>query len=210
MSLLKAQIRTLLTNEIGADLDDQLEQAKREVHETTGAKAAYATAQECIKQLLPHLKKDIDDGKYSLEQGNEISKWIQRASGVVESLGLQSTHTLLAKHGAVAQNERLVAIVRKRFEGEKSKYEELAKKVLPPETSEHVEADPTAPAAPKSIKQLRLEEAAREAAAGAQGTLEPPVLPVEPEEPPLVPAVPEKHGKANGKRGKGSRGAAHA
>ena len=207
MSLLKAQIRTLLTNEIGADLDDQLEHAKREVQETTGAKAAYATAQECIKQLLPHLKKDIDDGKYTLEQGNEISKWIQRASGVCESLGVQATHTLLAKNGAVAQNERLVALVRKRFEGEKAKYEDLAKKVLPPETGGPVEADPTAPAAPKSIKQLRLEEAAREA---AQGSLEPPVLHVEPDEPLPAPMPPDKYGKANGKRGKGSRGAAHA
>lgn len=209
MSLLKAQIRTLLTNEIGADLEDQLENSRREVQQQEGAKAAFSTAREAVGQLLGVLQKDLSDGKYTLEQGQEISKWVQRAMAVCESLELKATHQLLIKNGAVAQSERLVALVRKRFDGEKTKYEELARLALPSDEGAPAEADPTAPAAPKSIKQLRLEEAAREAAA-AQGTLEPPVLPVEPDAPPPAPVASEKHGKANGKRGKGSRGAAHA
>lgn len=213
MSLLKAQVRVAVTNDIGADLDDQLEHAQREVHQQEGAKAAFATAKSAIEQLLNHLKKDIEDGKYSLEQGSEISKWIQRASAICESLGVSATNTLIAKSGAYEQNKRLVDLIRKRMDSETAKLRELE---LLARAQQHAgvgpagEMDPTAPPAPKSIKQLRLEEAAREAAAAAQGTLEPPVLPVEPDEPPPAPVASEKHGKANGKRGKGSRGAAHA
>lgn len=196
MSVLKQQIRVAVTNDIGADLDDQLEQARREVLHQEGAKAAYATAQKLVEQLLPHLQKDIDAGKYSLEQGAEISKWIQRAMGVCESLGLQATHLIIAKNGAVAQNERLVQLVKKRLDAEQAQLAEIAKTV-------QSEGDPTAPPAPKSIKQIRLEEAAREKAAAEAQSGAPPVEP--------APQPPAATKSANGKaRGKGSRGAAHA
>lgn len=195
MSLLKAQVRVAVTNDIGADLDDQLEHARRDVQQQEGAKAAYSTAHKLIEQLLPHLQKDIESGKYDLQQGAEIAKWIQRAMGVCESMSVQASHLLLSKNGAVAQNERLVALVKKRLEIEQAKVTELAKQ---PALVDQDEVDLTAaPTAPKSIKQIRLEEAAREAAAAqAEAKVD---------EPPPPPTV-----KSNGKRGKGSRSAAHA
>jgi hypothetical protein len=201
VSLLKAQVRVAVTNDIGADLDDQLEQARREAQQQEGAKAAYATAQKAVEQLLTHLKKDIEDGKYGPEQGVDISRWIQRAMAVCDGLGAQATQILIAKNGALAQNERLVSIVKKRLDGEVEKLRELellarAQRAAGLEPAQ--ESDPTAPSAPKSIKQIRLEEAAREAEAAAQAA----------EPAPTPPA--SANGKVNGKRGKGSRHAANA
>lgn len=208
MSLLKAQVRVAVTNDIGADLDDQLEQARREVQQQEGAKAAFATAQKAVEQLLTHLKKDVEDGKYSVEQGADISRWIQRAMAVCDGLGAQATQILIAKNGALAQNERLVSMIKKRLDGEVEKLRELellarAQRAAGLEPVQ--ESDPTAPPAPKSIKQQRLEEEARERAAAA-GAASPPVVPSSTDAPPPAPAK-----GANGKaRGKGSRGAAHA
>lgn len=206
MSLLKAQVRVSVTHDIGADLDDQLEQARREVFQQEGAKAAYATAQKLIEQLLPHLQKDIEAGKYSLEQGAEIAKWIQRATGVCESLGVQATHLVIAKSGAVAQNERLIQLVKKRLDTEQLQLAEAAKAL-------QVEVDPTAPSAPKSIKQIRLEEAAREAEQAAKnGAQDKEAQSASPPPPALEPEpAPSLQKSSNGKmRGKGGRGVANA
>jgi hypothetical protein len=160
-SVLKQQIRVAVTNDIGADLDDQLEAAKAEVQQQEGAKAAYSTAEKLIEQLLPHLQKDLNDGRISLETASESSKWIQRAMGVCSSLHVQATHLVIAKQGAVSQTEKLLGIVKKRFDSERAKLVELEKLGV----SGQDDIASAAPSAPKSIKQLRMEEAAAEAAA---------------------------------------------
>lgn len=159
MSVLKQQIRVAVTNDIGADLDDQLEAAKVEVQQQEGAKAAYATAEKLIGQLLPHLQQDLNDGKLSLETATVVSKWLQRAMGVCTTLHAQATNAVIAKSGAAVQTERLVGLVKKRFDAERAKLIEL-EKAASEQASAADEGEARGRPAPMSIKERRLAEAA--------------------------------------------------
>lgn len=165
MSLLKAQIRVAVTNDIGSDLDDQLEQARREVQQQEGAKVAYATAQKHVEQLLVHMQREIEDGKLDLESGALVSKWVQKAAGVCDSLGVQAQQLWLVRTGAVSQNERLLGLLKKRMDTEKARLQELLQVAQSDKVQSIPVADPTVGSAPPSLKQLRQAEAAEVAKA---------------------------------------------
>jgi len=177
VSVLKQQIRVAVTNDIGADLDDQLEAAKVEVQQQEGAKAAYATAEKLIGQLLPHLQQDLNDGKIPMETASVVSKWVQRAMGVCTTLHAQATNAVIAKSGAVLQTEKLVGLVKKRFDAERAKLIELEKEASEqPVLDAASEGRPEGRRAPVSIKEQRLREAMSEdAQADAQAVPSSPV-----------------------------------
>ncbi len=95
----KARTKLSVTNEIGSGLDDLLDQAERAVAVCDGRLEAFQKAKESVEAMTKHVKTDIDNGTYDLEQGGEINKWIGRCVQVCINLGQQTTNMKLRAMG---------------------------------------------------------------------------------------------------------------
>ncbi len=154
MSTTKAELRLMILHDLGADAEDQLEAARTELHRREGAQSAFVASARAVEQLMVPVQAEVSSGALTLEQGKLILGWLQRAYGVCESMHATARQHVAAQGGAVAQAEKFVGMVKKKWQTSQEEVPSTAAPVL--SAPERV--------APRSIKEIRLAEARAAAA----------------------------------------------
>jgi len=132
MSIDKAEVKILTANEIGASLEDMLEEAQKNEHMYAGAKEALGHAYKNIGQLTEVLKNEIEEGTIKLGELREpeqieglVRKFIARAMNVVESMQLHAQSSQIGAAGMVAAFTKAMGVPKKVMDVERGKLEAI-------------------------------------------------------------------------------------
>lgn len=168
MNLDKSAVKIGTAHEIGCRLDDMLEESQKEVLRLEGSVAGLGKGLKAVTDLSTHLKKDLDEGKYDLEQVNEIQKWLDRAQQVLTNLGKHYQVLQVNQTGRTQAFEITVKTVKKFKDDEDSKQRSLLEALKTGQATQDsitgsTEMAPGAPRVPgahpgASLKQQRLSE----------------------------------------------------
>lgn len=128
----KAEVKILTAHDIGADIEDMMEQAQKAEHMHEGAKIALGDAAKKVNVLAEHLKKSIEDGDIKLEEIDSpekieglVRKYIARAVNILENLQLMEQNAQIGSAGMVAGYKNAMKAPMKIMEGERKKMEAL-------------------------------------------------------------------------------------
>jgi hypothetical protein len=128
----KAEIKILTAHDIGADIEDMMEQARKAEHMHEGAKLALGDASRKVNALADHLKKSIEDGELKLGEVDApqkiealVRKYIVRAVNLLENLSLIAQNSQIGSAGMVAAYKNAMRAPVKVMEGERKKMEAL-------------------------------------------------------------------------------------
>jgi len=131
-TLEKAEIKILTAGDIGADIEDMMEQAQKAEHMHEGAKLALGDASRKVNALAEHLKKSIEDGDLKLGEIDSpekidglVRKYIVRAVNILENLQLMAQNSQIGSAGMVAGYKSAMRAPMKVMEGERKKMEAL-------------------------------------------------------------------------------------
>jgi hypothetical protein len=179
MNLDKSELKIGVAHELGCRLDDNLEATQKETTRFEGANQALQQVSKAIEGLLPHVDKDIEEGKFGLEAAADIKRYILRAAQVATNLSKVAENNRLIYSGRIQAMEMSVKIVKKFQEDEATKVANFKKAVSEGAIVEEVSGLTPAMGGPRpvtgirpgmSIKEQRLAEAAAEAAAVVNGS----------------------------------------
>lgn len=126
----KAEIKILTANNIGADIEDMLEQAKKAEHMHEGGKIALADAAKKVNALTELFVRSVKEGEIDLSKNMEpeqieglVKRWINRCVGLLENLMLVSQNAQLSSAGMVAAYKNAMKAPMKVMEAERKKME---------------------------------------------------------------------------------------
>jgi hypothetical protein len=114
MSLEKTELTAHIANEIGADIEDLLEQADKAMQASEGVSVGLARASKGVNGILGHVDKALDEGELDLEQSTLVKRWLSRCSGSIEGLKAQAEVERLQARGYRAGVARAMETARKR------------------------------------------------------------------------------------------------
>lgn len=117
----KAQLKMLVVQGLGSDLDSIETGLKEEMKRMEGALVAYRTA---IQKLEDH-KAFYRDEEYEIETLGTIKKTIDRCKGIVMNLADQTQVNLFRVQGKIAGLEAALDVLEKTYNEEKAKLESL-------------------------------------------------------------------------------------
>lgn len=157
MSVLKAEMKQLVTHELGVRIDDALEASKRELDVLDGKHAAYNDGAKAVEALQALVDKDVDGELYDLAAATVVKKYLTRAVTALQNLGQQASLLKVAQTGKVQGFEHTIALLKGIYDAEKVKAETLRKS----------EDEDGRPRDLRSIRQQRQEEEAAGADEGA-------------------------------------------
>ena len=132
--------------------------------------------QKAILGLLPHVDRDIEEGKYDLQTATAVKLYINRCAQVCANMAVQSSTQRAMSQGQIQMGEANVKVVKKFHEDELRRAEAIAAaeaesraagKSVGEEESVDLRSRPSGVHPPASIKQQRLAEEAAEAKAEA-------------------------------------------
>lgn len=123
MNLQKVEAKLNAANELGCRLDDNLDQATKDLYKAEGAVAALKSAVLVLENLMKVVDKDLDQGNndYSLQQMKDIKRYIDRARQQMINLTTTAENSRTAQAGKVQGFEQAVAIAKKFKDEEMSK-----------------------------------------------------------------------------------------
>lgn len=163
MSMLKAELKQLITNEIGVRIEDSLEAAKRDLAVTEGRQGGFLDGMKVPEALLIAVDKDVEEGKFDLPTAELVKRYLIRASSGLQNLSQQTQNFVFAQKGKVQGLEQTVKLLKNMADQEREKVEALkTAEILPP--AENPRERPLG-ARPVSIKELRLAEEEKQAEA---------------------------------------------
>lgn len=125
MNLDKSDLKILTAHELGCRLDDYLDANTKDMYRLEGGVTALRAASLSLDGLMKVVDKEMDEGKFDLEQAAHIKKFVQRAAQMVLNLALQHENNRIAQTGRVAALDGAVSIARKFKEEESKKVEAL-------------------------------------------------------------------------------------
>ena len=118
MSLHKVEAKLVAVNELGCRLDDNLEQASKDLYRAEGAVTALKTAVASIENLLKLVDKELDENSnYDLQQMKDIKRYVDRARHLITNLANNAENNRVVQSGKVQGFEQAV-VVAKRFKDE--------------------------------------------------------------------------------------------
>jgi hypothetical protein len=121
MGIEKAELKREIAQEIGAALEDVLDEAKIAHARSAGATDAYNASRTSVEGLLHHVDKEVTNGKYDLEESKLIKEWLTRATNGLAALASKSRAEMNNAKGKVSFGEAAVAKVKKVFDREDAK-----------------------------------------------------------------------------------------
>jgi len=185
MSLLKAELKQLVTTEVGIRVEDALEAAKHGLAVYEGRQIAMMDASKAVDALAGVVDSDITADKFDLETGAHIKRYLTRASSALQNLSQQAANLRIAQAGKIQGFEHTVTLLKNMIDAEKETVANLkaAEAAPPPENP----ASRTVGTHPLSIKELRLAEEAAETVAATPAAIPEPPLPLAP--PPTEPVT---------------------
>jgi len=162
MSILKSELKQLVTHEIGVRVDDALEAAKRDLSVIEGRQAAFADGAKAVEDLLTAVTKDVDDGKFELETAEHVKRYVMRSAEALKNLSHQAMNLRIAQTGKVQGFDHTVKLLANMIEDEKKKLAQQVAAAAAAGESLPKEEFAERPAAPRlmSIKEQRLAEEA--------------------------------------------------
>lgn len=162
MTILKSELKQLITHEIGLRVDDALESAKKDVSSLEGKQAAFLESAKAVEALTASVDKDVGEEKYGIETAEVVKRYIMRGFHALQNLSAQASQLRIAQSGKVQGFEHTVKLLSNIIEQEKAKLAALKAAELGPPLEPR---DRPAGVRPVSIKEQRLAEAAEVAAA---------------------------------------------
>ena len=127
----KAEIKIITANNIGADIEDMLEQARKSEHMHEGGKLALADAAKKVNALTELFIRSVQEGELDLsklapeEIEGLVKRWINRCVGLLENLTLMSQNAQLSAAGMVAAYKNAMKAPMKIMEAERKKMEAI-------------------------------------------------------------------------------------
>lgn len=179
MSIEKSVIKQQVVHDIGCQLDDALEVARREELKCIGAVEALGVAKKLVQGLASYVDKDLEEGKLAelLEKAageplvfaNALKVYLGRAAHTVEGVMLKADNSRMVANGKVIALDTAVKMTKKVFDTEGAKAEALRTHIIgvedaAPRPGGVVGARPAA-----SLKTLRAVEEAPPAAKSKRG-----------------------------------------
>jgi len=171
MSVLKSELKQLVTHEVGVRVEDALEGAKKDLSVMEGRQAGLSDGAKIVEALLEFVNKDTDEGKLDLPTAGTVKQFLMRGVHGLNNAAQNASNLRIAQTGKVQALTQTVAMLQEMIDKEKAKAAAIvAAEAAPP--SENAR-DRVMGVAPVSIKELRLAE---------EVPPEPVVAPVAPEE----------------------------
>lgn len=163
MSVLKSELKQLVTNEVGVRVEDALEAAKKDLSVLEGRQTAFADGSKTLEALLVSVDKDIEEEKYDAVVGEHVKRYVLRCIHAMSNLAANAANLRIAQTGKVQGFAQTITLLQNMMDAEKAKAAALvaAESAPPPEHArERVEGT-----RPASVKELRLAEEAQTPAA---------------------------------------------
>lgn len=164
MNTTKAELKRLVTHEIGVRVDDALDVARNDRFKLEGRLGAFADAAKALEGVLGAVDKDIEAQVFDPATGQHVKNYVLRCAQLMQSLGQQTGTQRLMQQGKVQAFEHTVALLKNLMEDELRKAQDVAvppAAVPPPAPT--VPARPAGARPPPTIKEQRLAEAAKTA-----------------------------------------------
>jgi hypothetical protein len=128
MNILKAEMKQMVTHEIGVRVDDALEAARKELAVLEGRQTAFLDGAKAVEALMKAVDADCDSEKYGLEVGAEIKRYLSRGSQALQNLSIQANNMRIAQAGKVQGFEHTIRLLQNLIEQEKQKVEQAKAK----------------------------------------------------------------------------------
>ena len=190
MSVLKSELKQLVTHEIGVRVEDALEASKKELAVLEGRQAAFFDGSKAVEALLKAVDADLNEGKYETDVAEHIKRYLVRGVNALQNLSTQAMQHRLAQTGKVQGFDHTVRLLQNIIDEEKKKAAVAAAAAPVAASSGEGQGSDRPAAVPLlSIKAQRLAE--EEALKAAEA-------PKPPEEP--ADAPPEKGKKRRGRK----------
>jgi len=158
MSVLKSELKQLVTQEVGVRVEDALEGAKNDLFVLEGRQAGFFEGAKIAEALLGFVDKDLTEGLLELPVATEVKKYVTRCVHALNNAGQNASNLRIEQTGKVKALTQTVSMLSDIVEKEKAKAAAiLAAEAAPP--SENAR-DRVMGVAPVSIKELRLAEEA--------------------------------------------------
>lgn len=123
MSVLKSELKQLVTHEVGVKIDDVLEAARRDYVMLEGRQTAFQDGSKAPEALMVSVDKDVEEGKYDLKTAEIVKRYLSRCSNALQNLSVQAANMRIAQGGKVQGFEQTIAVLKAILDAEKSKVE---------------------------------------------------------------------------------------
>jgi len=156
MSVLKSELKQLVTNEVGVRVEDALEAAKKELSLLEGRQAGLSEGAKIVEALLGFIDKDVEEGKIDLPTAEVAKRFVLRGVHALNNSAQNAGNLRIAQTGKVQGFAQTVELLKDIVDKERAKVEaiRLAESSPPAENAR----DRVSGTAPVSIKELRLAE----------------------------------------------------
>lgn len=148
-SLLKSEVKIGTAQEIGIRMDDLLDQARQEIHNTSGALAALNEAIRAVAKLLDIADGDLATETLHTEAVKPVKLYINRAIAILENLSRHTGNMQMTANGRVQAFEKAVQAVKTYQETERERLHHVIANI-------EKSAEATRPAT--TVKEQRLTE----------------------------------------------------
>lgn len=170
MSVLKSELKQLVTHEVGERVEDAFEAAKRDLLLLEGRHVAMLDGSKAVDMLLEVVDKDVQDGVYDLPTATIVKRFLQRGSVALQNLAQQAANLRLVQTGKTQGFEHAVKLLQNIIEAEKAKAAALkVAEAAPPSENPRERQEGIRPT---SLKELRLAEEAAPPPAAPPVTVE--------------------------------------
>jgi hypothetical protein len=151
MSVLKAELKQLVTHEVGVRVDDALEAARRDLNVLEGRQGAFIDGAKAVELLQTAVDRESEEGQFDLKTAAHIKRYVTRAVTVLQNLSAQAGNVKLTQVGRISGLEYSVSLLKGIIDEERKKADALR-------------AAEESGARPVSIKEQRQAEEAEEQA----------------------------------------------
>ncbi len=196
MSIEKSEVKVAAAHEIGCRLDDALEATTKDLYRLEGAVTALKQAVQIVESIGKVVDKDMDDGRFGLEEATHIKQYLHRATLMVTNLQTNAESNRVAQTGKIQAMETAVKIAKNFKDAEDAKAQTLRTALAQARangTSE--ERRPVGGHPGLTIKEQRLAEAAAQSASTEAPPAEEPTPSVEESPAPEPSTAPKRRGR---------------
>jgi len=125
MSLEKAELKILILNDLGCDIEDMSESLQRECHQQEGATVALREATKAILGLQALVDEDVDKGRYDIEAAARVKAYVARAASQCEDMSKAAFTKRMVSEGRHQGVAQVVGLLKKKAQVESLKAEAM-------------------------------------------------------------------------------------
>jgi hypothetical protein len=130
MGIEKAELKALVANDIGADIEDQLEAAVRVEHQFEGGRMALGKAEQNLAVIIAALEKALEDGELDHKELDSqqavyglLKRWLGRCAHMLAETREHEHRGQIGAAGMIKGIRKCMAIPLKMMQVERAKIE---------------------------------------------------------------------------------------